>query len=114
MTPSRRFGLSCWLAGALLVGGLAPAQASVFRRGDANTDGDVNLSDGIRILDFLFLGDWDLPCSDAGDADDDGVVNLGDSVHLFAFLFRGGRAPPAPGPLACGVDPTQDSLDCAS
>jgi len=32
------------------------APGEIFRRGDANADGAVNLTDGIAVFNFLFLG----------------------------------------------------------
>lgn len=87
-----------------------------FRRGDANPqpDGIVNLSDGIVILNFLFLEGEAPGCFDAADVDDNGGVRLNDPVFLFNYLFLGGDSPPLPGPLGCGDDPTDDSLECVA
>jgi hypothetical protein len=83
----------------------------LFRRGDANGDGVLDLSDAQTTLGYLFLG-WDeLPCFDAADADDDGVVIMTDPVRTLMYLFLGG--PPLPGPGDPGSDPTPDSLGCA-
>ena len=81
-----------------------------LRRGDTDQSGDVNLTDAIRVLGFLFLGDDDLPCEDAADANDDGALNLTDPVAILSFLFLEGVAPSPPGPKLCGVDPTDDAL----
>lgn len=83
-----------------------------FRRGDANGDGSVDISDGIFTLLALFLGTSEIPCDDAADADDTGVLDLTDSVYTFNYLFLCGDPPPAPGPLECGSDPTPDALGC--
>ena len=88
-----------------------PAQD--FRRGDANADGAVDLSDGSRTLGHLFLGREVPPCRDAADADDSGELELTDAVFTFSHLFLGRAAPPSPGPATCGSDPTADDLDCA-
>jgi hypothetical protein len=93
---------------------------SHFIRGDSNLDGTVNLSDGVRTLNHLFLGDAPLGCADAADADDSGVLELTDAVYTFLFLFSAsGRAPPAPGPFDCGRDGggpfgNPDGLTCES
>jgi hypothetical protein len=84
-----------------------------FRRGDANADGVLDLSDGVRILNFLFSGSAAVGCLDAADSNDSGGLDLSDAVRIFAFLFLGGEAPPAPGHLTCGEDPSADELDCA-
>src|SRR5881397_3221895 len=91
---------------------LAQAPAS-FRRGDANADSRVDLSDSIFTLRYLFVGGTSPPCLDAGDSNDDGLVDISDAVHILIHLFLGGADIPAPG-LLCGPDPTQDTLDCGS
>ncbi|MBI4584067.1 MAG: lamin tail domain-containing protein [Planctomycetes bacterium] len=81
----------------------------LFKRGDANQDGAADLSDGIKILNFLFLGEADFPCQDAGDVDDSGQVDISDPIGLLTYLFLGQGPPPAlPGKDACGPDPTPD------
>jgi len=81
-----------------------------FVRGDANQNGQLELTDAIVTLGFLFLGTHD-GCRDAFDADDDGTVQVTDPIFVLAYLFSGGRQPPDPFP-ASGVDPTPDELSC--
>ena len=96
-----------------------------FVRGDADANGSINLTDGIVVLNFLFLGGTAPRCMDAADVDDSGGNNptLTDAVVIFNWLFSGGVPPSEPTPSApnyvatdCGVDPTEegDQLDCAS
>jgi hypothetical protein len=87
-----------------------PEDAPQFRRGDANSDSGVDISDASSILAFLFLGASTPTCLDAFDADDDADVNLTDAIFLLNFLFLGGRVVPAPGYMGCGPDPTADEL----
>lgn len=89
---------------------VVPPEATRFRRGDANADGSVDISDPISVLGVLFLGDTLERCPDASDANDDGHVDLSDAVHVLSFLFQGGADPPAPGPLQCAEDPSDDLL----
>ncbi|MCZ6796195.1 MAG: hypothetical protein O7J95_21500 [Planctomycetota bacterium] len=93
-----------------------------FVRGDADSNGSINLTDGIVILNFLFLGQDPPACLDAADTDDDGGArpSLTDAVIVFAWLFSGGAPPSAPTPggpnygaADCGEDVTADSMDCA-
>src|SRR5690606_20694741 len=49
-----------------------------FIRGDADANGDVNLSDAITVLHALFLAGPPVACDDAADATDDGELNLTD------------------------------------
>ena len=85
-----------------------------YSRGDANADGVVDISDGVSILDHLFLGSFSPPCLDAADTDDTGVLQVSDAVRVFGFLFLGQAPPPPPGQGSCGEDPMADALDCAS
>jgi len=86
----------------------------LFLRGDANSDGVVDLSDAVSILLYLFgIEPQGLSCPDAADCDDDGEITIGDSIFLLNFLFAAGRKPPEPGPRRPGPDPTPDRLpDC--
>ncbi|MBI4604340.1 MAG: hypothetical protein HY721_20465 [Planctomycetes bacterium] len=79
-----------------------------------NGDGEVDISDGIRLLLFLFGGAPGPGCIDAADADDSGKLEVTDAIFSFLYLFSGGPAPPVPGPSACGRDPTEDELGCAT
>lgn len=83
--------------------------AARFIRGDANGDGEVDISDVVRILLHLFQGGIRLEVPDAADVNDDGEINITDSIYLLQFLFKGGPPPPAPF-LDPGVDPTPDPL----
>jgi hypothetical protein len=82
-----------------------------FRRGDANGDGNIDITDGIFTLGFLFLGGRAPGCPKAADANDSGVLDITDAIFVLNFLFLGGRAPPAPHPT-CGEDETEDALAC--
>jgi len=84
--------------------------ASTFRRGDWNQDEGVDMSDAIGILNFLFKSGEDPGCHDSGDANDDGGLDISDPVVLLAWLFSMGDDPGAPGPYACGPDPSPDPL----
>jgi len=97
----------------LIAQGLAFADAATpFRRADTNSDGTVDISDGVYTLGFLFLGSTQPPCFDAADANDSGGIDLSDAVFTFAYLFLSGAEPPAPGTSDCGPDPTTDGLAC--
>jgi hypothetical protein len=96
---------------AILFGSAGIAAGADFRRGDATADGALDISDGVRILGAIFLGEPFPGCSDALDANDDGRADITDAIFLFEHLFLGGRPPPPPYP-GCGADPTADDLDC--
>ena len=84
-----------------------PAPAARFRRGDFNSDGQVNISDPIGTLNFLFGSEASPSCMKAVDANGDGSVNISDATFSLNFLFSGGAAPPAPFP-DCG--PEEDNI----
>ena len=82
-----------------------------FVRGDANLDRQVDLTDAVKILEYLFRRALFLGCFDAADLNDDGVIDVSDPVYLLGYLFLGEPEPPAPFP-DCEADPTEDSLHC--
>jgi hypothetical protein len=82
-----------------------------FRRGDIDGDGGVTIADAIFLALHLFCGGNEPTCIDSSDVDDDGRVEINDAVFLLNHLFRGGSEPPPPFVL-CGVDQTEDDLDC--
>ncbi|MBI4585349.1 MAG: VCBS repeat-containing protein [Planctomycetes bacterium] len=83
-----------------------------FIRGDANSDGDRDLTDGIFILEFLFLGKSAPPCHNSADIDDDGQLSVTDAINLLGFLFLGSPAGFREPWVTCGSDPTADLLSC--
>ncbi len=85
----------------------------IFFRGDSNSDGAVNLADAQFSLNYLFLSGAEPTCRDAADANDDGKLNISDPIATLVHLFDEERTLPAPYPNA-GVDPTPDTLKCAS
>ncbi len=82
-----------------------------FKRGDANHDGNVDISDAVFSLNFQFLGGPAPLCRDAADVNDDGTINITDPIYALTFLFQGGQGIPPPF-AAPGVDTTQDALTC--
>lgn len=92
----------------------------VFYRGDTTDDGFLDLTDGITVFVYLFLGTALPSCMDAADVDNDGNVDITDGVSLLVFLFGGGDPPAEPGipPGDCGPDTeapgTPGNLGCES
>ena len=86
----------------------------VFKRGDSDANGTVNITDAVYTLSHLFTGGPAPGCPDAADADDDGSLAITDAVFELNWLFGSGTIPPAPGPEACGSDPSPDLLVCES
>lgn len=86
--------------------------APLFVRGEANGDGDLDVSDGVFILTRLFVdATLAVLCDDALDTNDDGQIDLTDGVFLLSHQFLGGAQPPTPYP-DCGFDPTFDVVGC--
>jgi len=95
-----------------------PDPRPTFVRGDSNSSGVVDLTDGVNTLNFLFLGGPPPACVDSADADDSGALAITDAVLTFGYLFLGDRppAPPTPGATVyssedCGVDPQVETPD---
>ncbi len=82
-----------------------------FLRGDGNDDGHIDLSDAVFILLYVFSDTGSADCFDSLDANDDGTINLADAVFVLSYLFAAGDSPSEPFP-ECGIDPTDDPLDC--
>ena len=92
-------------------GGGPDPEDTVFLRADANLDGEVDVSDAIATLDYLFRGGPGPDCLDVMDANDDGQPDVSDAVFLLRYLFSAGSPPPAPFPES-GTDQTPDGLWC--
>jgi hypothetical protein len=96
------------------------ASAPRFVRGDGNSDGLIDMADGLKLLGFLFLGREPPECLDAAHATDSGtVLDLADAVFVFGYLFLGRDAPRPPTPSGadyavgdCGIDETPDGFGC--
>jgi hypothetical protein len=91
---------------------LNPDTPPDFIRGDCNQTREVDISDAIFDLDFLFAGKQEPGCQEACDVNGDAENDLSDAVFLLGFLFLGGPPPGQPFP-DCGPDPGSDSsLGC--
>jgi hypothetical protein len=82
--------------------------APVFRRGDHDGSGIVDITDPLNLLSFLFLGLTPPICLDASDGDNSSAVDISDALNVLGFLFLGSFPLNAtlPGPIDCGTDPT--------
>ncbi len=80
-----------------------------FIRGDANGDLLVDIADPVKLLGYLFASGSLPNCLDACDGNDDEILDVADAVQILEALFNGSGPLPAPGPTACGPDPTAGS-----
>lgn len=72
--------------------------------GDANSDGNINVSDAVWIINFVFLSSEPPNPMESGDPNCDGSVNVSDAVYIINNVFVGGNDP---------CDPTGDGVpDC--
>lgn len=91
-------GMLCCLVGQVCFGIDVHIDPRILRRGDANNDQTVDISDAICISNWLFNGGAEPGCLNQADANNDGKVDVSDSVYVNEWLFNGGPQPPAPGP----------------
>ncbi len=61
--------------------------------GDANSDGNVNVSDAVYIINYIFIGGNPPDPLEAGEVNCDGNVNVSDAVWIINYIFIGGKAP---------------------
>ena len=86
----------------------------LIKRGDANNDMVVDMSDAIYLSNYIYQGGPEPGCMNQADANDDGQVDSLDAVYLMDWLYNGGSAPPSPGPYntSCKVDQTWPNPGC--
>jgi hypothetical protein len=96
----------------LIEGSLTVVNFNQFLRSDCNSDGTVNIADGVYGINYLFQGGAVPVCADACDSNDDGSIDAADMIYIFNYRFLEGPAPLAPFPAA-DLDPTPgDGLGC--
>jgi M6 family metalloprotease-like protein len=61
--------------------------------GDASGDGNIDISDAVYMISYIFSGGLPPDPLLAGDANCDGAVDISDVVYLIAYIFSGGDAP---------------------
>ncbi len=80
------------LFATLLVILVSPVQ-SQFLCGDVNETGDINVSDLVYMVNFVFKGGAEPLPYLSGDCDLSGDVNVTDLVFMVSYIFRGGPEP---------------------
>jgi len=96
------------------------AQTGSHLPGDCNEDGTLNLTDGLCLLGFLFVGaPEELPCGVEGfgdpggllfDLNGDGDLDVSDPIYLIDFLFLA-KPPPTPGTECVRVSACPDACE---
>jgi hypothetical protein len=87
-----------WKVKATDGGGVTVWCNSVFkfrtlRRGDANDDGSIDITDPVFLLNYIFAG-GPAPRSIAlADANCDGRLDISDAVYVIIYIFGGGHPP---------------------
>lgn len=86
-----------------------------FVRGNSNADQRVDIADVVFILNWLFRGGPEPPCSAAANASSSESIDVASAIYILHFLFLGGPLPRAPFPT-CGlsIDPLDVALGCES
>jgi PKD repeat protein len=64
-----------------------------FLRGDANSNGQVDIGDVTYIVAYVFQHGAPPVIEEAGDANHDAEVNLSDAIFLVNYIFRSGPPP---------------------
>ncbi|MFN0059028.1 MAG: FG-GAP-like repeat-containing protein [Planctomycetota bacterium] len=81
----------------------APPLPPAFLRGDANSDGAIDIGDSIAVLSWLFDSAATVLCESAADSNADDHLNIADAIFLLSYSFSMGVAPSAPFPDCGGV-----------
>ncbi|MEM7230938.1 MAG: dockerin type I domain-containing protein [Planctomycetota bacterium] len=82
--------------------GATTCNGASFRRGDANGDGRINVSDVVPLVRNVFGNERRaFDCKGAFDSNADGKVSVADAARLISWLFRDGQ-PPEPPFFECG------------
>jgi hypothetical protein len=102
----KRTVVSAFVTGAFLgftfSARVSATELFALENGDANGDWEMDLSDAIYVLDWLFAGGpepvpiacgTDIAGGQNGDTNGDGGIDLSDGVYLLRWLFTGGPAP---------------------
>lgn len=65
----------------------------IYLCGDCNNDGQANVSDAVRIINYIYSGGDPPEPFIAGEVNCDYAVNISDAVWLINYVFMGGYAP---------------------
>jgi hypothetical protein len=80
-------------SGPLVTGFLSTITRYGFVAGDVNSSGDIDISDVVFLISYIFgTGPAPIPL-ERGDVDCNKGVDISDAVFLVAYIFAGGSAP---------------------
>lgn len=65
----------------------------VYLCGDTNADGNVNVSDGVAVINFVFVGGQPPAPLESADTNCDSHINVSDAIYIINFVFVGGAEP---------------------
>jgi len=61
--------------------------------GDANSDGTVDVSDAVHLINYIFVGGFAPEPLERGNVNCDLIVDVSDAVWIINYVFVGGDAP---------------------
>ncbi len=93
------------------VEGIISPNLIVFKRGDSNADGFLDLGDAVHTLVYMFVSGDAPKCLQSADTDGNDAIELNDPVMFLNHLYRGTAPPPPPYP-ACGPSSDAGTLTC--
>jgi len=73
--------------------GLSNGFTILYICGDANGDGEFNITDAVWVLNFIFLEGFSPIPLWSGETNCDGDINISDVVWMINYIFLGGHAP---------------------
>ncbi len=76
--------------------GMVVVAKPLYKCGDANGDGNINVGDAVFLVDYLFRGGVAPGPIQAGDENADNRINIGDAIWCINYVFKGGPEPCCP------------------
>jgi hypothetical protein len=80
-------------SGSITSGFLSVSMATGFLPGDVNGNGEIDISDAVYLIGYIFGGGPAPSPLARGDVDCSKGVDISDAVFLISYIFGGGSAP---------------------